>query len=82
MSKLREAIKNSVQEWCEKMDKEIEEAIARGELPIKTDDELRAEAREIWKKAQKLTRGSEKPRVFVFFIKLSNPLILQGFKGF
>ena len=44
-------------EECEKkMDKEIEEAIARGELPIKTDDELRAEAREIWKKAHSIQK--------------------------
>lgn len=52
MSKLKEAIINNIEEWGEKMDKEIEEAIARGEIPIKTDEQMRAEAREIWKKAQ------------------------------
>ena len=51
MSKLEEVVKKSFEDWCEKMDKEIEEAIARGEIPIKTDEQMRAEAREIWKRA-------------------------------
>ncbi len=51
MSKLKEAIINIIEEWGEQIDKEIELAISKGELPTKTDEELRAEAREIWKKA-------------------------------
>jgi hypothetical protein len=52
MSKLKEVIINSIEEWGEQIDKGIEQAIARGEIPIKTDEQMRAEAREIWKKAQ------------------------------
>ena len=51
MSKLKEATTKSFEGWSEKIDKEIASSISRGELPTKTDEELRAEAREIWKKA-------------------------------
>jgi hypothetical protein len=51
--RLKEVITKSFEGWSEKMDKQIEAGIALGELPTKrkTDEELRAEARAIWKKA-------------------------------
>ena len=51
MSKFEEAVKLSFEEWSKRMDKEIAEAEARGELPHKTPEECKAEANAIWQKA-------------------------------
>lgn len=51
MSKFEEAVKLSFEEWSKRMDKEIAEAEARGELPNKTPEQLKIEAKAVWEKA-------------------------------
>ena len=51
MGKLEEACRLSFEEWCERFEKEMELAYASGELPIKSEEQLKKEAQEIWNKA-------------------------------
>lgn len=52
MSKFEEALCLHLEEWGEQLDQELKEAEARGELPNKSEEQLRAEANAIWQKAQ------------------------------
>lgn len=45
------ATKLSFEEWLKEIDKGFEEAMARGEIPIKSKEEMKAEADAIWEKA-------------------------------
>lgn len=57
MSKLAEAIQLYFEEWSKQLDQELAEAEARGELPQKTPEQMKAEAQAIWKKAQMKRAG-------------------------
>ena len=51
MSKLKKAVELSFEEWNREFDKRFDEAMARGEIPIMSDEEMSARAKEIWRKA-------------------------------
>ena len=50
MTNLEKAVRLYFEEEQKRFDKEFQEAMARGELPQKTSEELKAEADAIWYK--------------------------------
>ena len=53
MSKIKKAAELSLNEWCEELEEKIQTAIKNGEIPQKTEEQLKQEARRIWELAHK-----------------------------
>ena len=51
MTNLKRAVISYVEDWGQKLDAEIEEATARGEIPTYTEEEMRERANKIWELA-------------------------------
>ena len=55
------AVHSSFKDWSNNLDKEMAEAEARGELPMKTPEQIRTEASAIWEKANSRKYKKDKP---------------------
>lgn len=53
MSKLKKAAELSFNKWCEELEEKMQIAIKNGEIPQKTEEELKQEAQKIWELAHK-----------------------------
>ncbi len=53
------AVHSSFKDWSNNLDKEMVEAEARGELPMKTPEQIRTEASAIWEKAKAINHNNE-----------------------
>ena len=55
------ALYSSFKDWSDNIDNEMAEAEARGELPTKTPEQIKAEADAIWEKAHPKNKKQNKP---------------------
>lgn len=53
MTKFERAVRQSFEEWSDKIDAEMEEAVQRGEIPQHTEEKMRERANKIWELAHK-----------------------------
>lgn len=53
MTNFEKAIKLSFDEWCNNFDEKLTQLEQQGEIPIKSEEQLKAEAHRIWNLAHK-----------------------------